>query len=84
MTIDIPQDVKDRIQSEWITSEWRKGVRVRKQPYTMDQAIYCKLKEHGIETNKAVGLAVSIDKMIRDSFPNCRDTHLTDDEREVI
>ena len=55
-----------------------------KEPYTMDQAIYCKLKEHGIETKKAVGLAVSIDKMIRDSFPNCKDTHLTDDEREVI
>ena len=80
MTIDIPQDVKDRIQSEWITSEWRKGVRVRKQPYKMDEAIYCKLKEKGIETKKAVEIAVSLDKMLRDCFPNCKDTHLTEEE----
>lgn len=36
-----------------------------KKPYKMDEAIYCKLKEHGIETKKAVELAVKIDSMIR-------------------
>ena len=81
MTIDIPQDVKDRIQSEWITSEWRKGVGIqRKEPYTMDQAIYCKLKEKGIETQKAVEITVSLEKMLRDCFPNGKDTHLTEEE----
>ena len=51
-----------------------------KEPYTMDQAIYCKLKEKGIETQKAVEITVPLEKMLRDCFPNGKDTHLTEEE----
>jgi hypothetical protein len=70
MTIDIPQDVKDRIRSE----------KYGKKLYTMDQAIYWKIRQHGIEVKKAVEIAMSLDKMLNDSFPNGKDTHLTEEE----
>ena len=51
-----------------------------KRPYKMEEAIYCKVREHGIETKKAVEITMSLEKMLRDCFPNGKDTHLTEEE----
>ena len=43
---------------------------MEKEPYTMEQAIWCKLKQHGIESHKAMKIGHEIEDMIVKVYMN--------------